>query len=93
MSRQLLCIPCANEFHLHPEDVANGIKMRKVHITAKRPENLEIRVSDGKETTVIPVPILVCDHCNEEIKEGAPAVAVTLYEGQEPENWESEYSE
>ena len=93
MSRQLLCPACSSDFHLHPEDVENGIKMRKVHIKAKRPENLEIRINAGNETHTIPVPILVCDHCNEEIKEGSPAVAVTLYEGQEPENWESEYSE
>lgn len=94
MSRQLLCVTCASEFHLHSEDAANGMKMRKVHIKeAKRPEKLEVRIQAGEEEHVIPVPILVCDHCNDEIPEGTPAVAVTIWEASgEPEDWEKEYS-
>lgn len=94
MSRQLLCVTCASEFNLHSEDVANGMKMRKVHINeTKRPDRHEIVISDGETTHRIPAPILVCDHCNDEIPEGTPAVAVTVWEASgEPENWEKEYS-
>ena len=94
MSRQLLCPACAQEFNLHPEDKANGIKIRKVEIqSARRPPNLQIRIKAGNETTIIPVPVIVCDHCNDEIPEGSKAVGVTMWgkDQEEPEPWEKEY--
>lgn len=92
MSRKLLCPACGQDYNLHPLDESDGFKLRKIHITAKRPENLAIRVQAGVETTVIPVPFLVCDLCNAKIEDGSPAVATTMWLGEEPESWESQYA-
>lgn len=92
MSRKLLCPACGQDYNLHPFDEKDGYKLRKVHITAMRPENLAIEVHSDGEKTVIPVPFLVCDLCNAKIKDGSPAVATTMWQDEEPEAWEKEYS-
>lgn len=93
MSRQLLCETCGAK-HSGPlcqEDMDDGIKSRTVRLLAKRPDNLNIEIITDTSRQVIPVTELVCDFCNDEIKDGQPCVALTLYQGDEPEAWESEY--
>jgi hypothetical protein len=92
MNRKLLCPACGQDYNLHPEDEKDGFKLRKVHITAKKPDVLNVEVISGRQHTVIPVPFLVCDLCNTKIEDGSPAVATTMWQGEEPESWEKEYS-
>jgi hypothetical protein len=93
MTRKLLCPTCGAKYQPHPQDVVEGWQHRVVHITAKRPENLEIQVLTAGQKTIIPVPFLVCDFCNAKIEDGAPAIATTMWrDGDEPERWEKEYS-
>ena len=92
MMRKLLCPACGQDYKLHPEDEKDGFKLRKVHITAKKPKVLNIQVQCVEHTTIIPVPFLVCDLCNAKIVDSSPAVATTMWQGEEPEAWEKEYS-
>jgi len=92
MMRKLLCPACGQDYNLHPFDEQEGYRLRKVHITAKKPKELNIQVQSIRYTTIIPVPFLVCDLCNTKIEDGSPAVATTMWQGEEPESWEKEYS-
>jgi|GEM_PF-6494166 hypothetical protein len=93
MSRKLLCPACALDYKLHPQDEEDGFKMRRVDIASvKRPENLAIQVITAAEIRTTPVPFLVCDFCNAKIGDGSPAVAITMWREEEPEEWESEYT-
>ena len=92
MTRKLLCPACGQDYKLHPLDEKDGFKLRKVHITAKKPDVLNVEVISSGQHTVIPVPFLVCDLCNARIVDGSPAVAATMWQGEEPEALEKEYS-
>jgi hypothetical protein len=88
MKRDILCPACGEKSELHPLDKHHGFKQRKVAISARRPEDHGIWINDK----FIPHANMNCDHCNEVILEGAPAVAVTIWNGPtEPPNWEKEY--
>lgn len=81
---------------LHPEDVADGWRMRRRTIDkAKRHDHHQIEIHVvGEPASIIPVPVLVCDFCNDEIPVGDRAVAVTMWqlpEG-EPGDWEREFT-
>lgn len=92
MTRYLACPKCGQEFKLHEADAAGGWKIRKIEIKANKPEDMNIEFHvQGEPTKLIPVTTLVCDLCNEEIKNGSPAIAITLWQGKEPERWEVEY--
>lgn len=98
--RAIYCPNCASQFHIHPEDERDGWKMRKVNIKAKVPTDgshrIEISVGfpgDNEPTDVIPVLMIVCDQCNDEIPEGADAVAVSMWRpGDEMTDWEKAYT-
>lgn len=98
MIRKIYCPRCA-EVYIQPElpaeDVADGWQQRSKRILAKKPSEHNIEVTDlGAGTTeVIPVPVLVCDFCNDQINDGDDAVAWTMWRGTEPENWEAEYTQ
>lgn len=93
--RSILCPTCAEKFHEHPDDVAEGWRMRKVHIKVKRPTDgsHQISILSGGTEEIIPVPMVVCDHCNTELPDGTDAVAVSMWQGVDPGNWEKEYSQ
>ena len=96
-SAYITCVPCGEKHQLHPDDIPGGWKMRKVRINPTKPEGMEITVSSGngpedmKVESRIPVPHLVCDMCNVTIPDGTPAMAITMWNGQEPPQWENEY--
>lgn len=70
------------------------MKIRKVNINAKKPHNHGVTIGNDQIKHWVPYDMLVCDHCNVQIKDGSPAVAVTLWEAPgEPDNWEKEYSQ
>ena len=87
MIRRLYCEKCGQRKPIHPEDARNGWHQRFVTFKATKPENLAITVNE----TMISVPPLVCDGCNVEIPDGTTAVANTMWQGPEPEQWETEY--
>lgn len=95
--RSILCPDCSSRFHMHPEDAADGWHMRKVEIKAKVPTDGSHRIeimSGSNPATVIPVPLIVCDHCNDEIPEGSTGICVSMWRGQdEPDNWEQNYNQ
>lgn len=95
--RSILCPDCSAKFTMHREDSADGWHMRKVEIKVKVPTDGSHRIeimSGMNPATVIPVPIVVCDHCNDEIPEGAIGIAVSMWRGEdEPGNWEQGYSQ
>lgn len=77
---KILCPKCAGTWlPPSPEDVSAGWRQRMVEIprAGKPPEQ----------------SYLVCDGCNLAINDGDLAIAVTLWRGKEPHNWESEYSQ
>ena len=96
--RQILCPECASRFNLHPEDVANGLVIRKTNIAkAKRsedPAENQITITGGTETTVIQIPsdVVACDSCNENVY-GKPAVAVSMWhrDDGEMDRWEDNF--
>lgn len=92
MIRKLLCPSCGLDYKPHPDDTADGWQIRKKEIVAKKPAEHNIEVHAGFEKTIIPVPFLVCDFCNGKIEDGSKAVAVTSWRGEEPGDWEQEYS-
>lgn len=72
--------------------------MRKVPIKARRPDNHQITIHAGPETNVmtsiIPLPVLVCDHCNIDIPDGSDAIAVSMWRQEEQAvDWEHEFSQ
>jgi hypothetical protein len=99
MIRKLLCVDCGHAFEIHPQDAADGFQMRKVNLTARKPENMniEIHATGGPgpdEHQTIPVNELVCDHCNDSIPNGHEAVAVTMWDKnreETPGDWEQSY--
>lgn len=79
---------------MHPEDAELGFKIRKTRIAAvKAPPELCIKISDGVNEETIPVPELVCDHCNAALPDGSPAVAVSMWRDGELAEWEHEYTQ
>ena len=97
--RSILCISCANKFKEHPDDIAEGWKTRKVQIKTRKPAQHSIEVYAGKSLDRLKlvktedVPTIFCDHCNIELPDGTDAVAVSMWRGGEPGNWEKEYSQ
>jgi hypothetical protein len=90
--RAIYCPTCSAGFNIHPDDITEGWKLRRIAIKVHRPEQgHEIIIKSGDETSVIDVPIVVCDSCNCELPEGTDAFAVTMYKGQEPPAWEEAY--
>lgn len=95
--RSILCPSCSAKFTMHPEDIANDWHMRNVEIKVKVPTDgshrIEIMAGD-EPVKVIHVPVVLCDHCNHEIPEGATGIAVSMWRGEdEPGNWEQGYSQ
>lgn len=45
----------------------------------------------GTDTRRFDMDSLVCDHCNNQIKDGERCVAITLWRGDEPGQWEHKY--
>jgi len=98
MIRNLFCHECRERMELHPEDIVHGWKMRRVTIEkAKVPDHHQIEIHAGDQPVhIIPVPMLVCDGCNDEIPVGGKAVAVTMWQASqedEPGNWEEEFTQ
>lgn len=99
MVRTLLCEKCGVLTPMHPEDVAEGWKRRRIHGLAKKPAIHQIKTitkmpGGESKTTVEGLPILICDDCCQELPDGTPAIAVTMWrEDKEgpPLDWESEY--
>lgn len=48
-------------------------------------------VSGGKVTSVVHDVPLMCDHCGTTMNPGDPSVGVTMWLGEEPQNWEWEF--
>jgi hypothetical protein len=100
MIRRIICESCRQKCGpQHPEDVAMGFKRRIVEITAKKPDDHKIEVFEGdnlaslESVEVRHLPSLMCDHCGASISNGSRAFAVTMWRGEEPRNWESDYAE
>lgn len=93
--RSILCPDCSKSFALHPSDAADGWHMRKVEIKVKVPTDGSHRITvmaGDKVVSDTPVPIIVCDHCNDEIPEGQPGICVSMWQGtDELEDWERKY--
>ena len=92
MVRRLLCETCGKQVKpLHPLDLQNGWKRRSENIIAKKPEIHQMEIINDIERKISPIPYLLCDNCGEIILDGQNAIAETMYRGEEPEEWESEY--
>ena len=92
--RYILCPACAGNFKEHPDDVADGWLLRRKEIKAIVPDDGSHRITimaGSKTVHDEQVLIIVCDKCNAEIPEGSPATCVTMWHGEEPENWEERY--
>lgn len=90
--RKILCPECAksHEGPLHPEDKAIGWKRRLVPLLAKKPADHAIFVNGVKQPQLASI---LCDNCGEAIADGSPAVAVSMWLGQEMDAWEHEYGQ
>lgn len=98
MIRKILCNNCADKFYLYPEDSAAGWRMRRVPIKARKPSDHHIEIistnSSGTSSERIHLSSLECDNCGSAIADGTDCMAITMYyDGQEPLNWEQEYSQ
>lgn len=97
MIRYLLCNNCSDRFaELHREDIEAGWHLRRNTIEkSKRPEDLCIEIRHQDEVARIPVPVMVCDGCNDEMPDGSNIIAVTMWQSPEaePGNWEAEYTQ
>lgn len=99
--RRIVCSECrtAATQPMHPEDVVMGFKRRIVTISrSKRPEGLATKEivyrPDGhQDVTIREVTSMLCDHCGEVIAYGEPVTAVTMWRGDEPPEWEKEYTQ
>ena|SRR5258705_11629372 len=93
MIRQLQCLKCARRSKpLEQEDLHAGWHMRLVKGKAQKPQKHQIVIrTDNKPPEIIPLAILLCDLCSDEIADGAEAVAFTFWRGDEPEAWEHEF--
>lgn len=89
-SRYLLCPTCADELHLHPEDVGMGFHERRISLTATKPPGLAVVVNGVPH----PVRQMKCDACGLPIPNGTKlCVAVTHWRGEEPDRWEEPYEQ
>lgn len=95
--RSILCPSCSAKFTMHREDSADGWHMRKVEIKVKVPTDGSHRIqifADDNMVSDTPVPVILCDHCNDEIPEGNTGICVSMWRGEdEPGNWEQGYSQ
>lgn len=89
MARYIYCRKCAADYQqtMDPEDVANGWQQRIVNQPVRKPKEHYV-VVNGKR---IDLQFLKCDRCDHIIEDGATALLVTLWRGQEPPDWEHEY--
>jgi hypothetical protein len=90
MIRRMYCFKCGGEAMARPfdaEDYADGWRFRYREITAYKPAVHSAGIN-GKE---IKLPGLICDFCGDDISDGTKAVAFTMWQGTEPEVWETEY--
>lgn len=93
MTRYIACPECGDKLTLHPDDKSNGYSIRKVEISkTRRPAVHQTIIESGEETVILEVPTVVCDLCNEEVM-GKPSVAITIYQGEDPGNWEWEFKD
>ena len=91
--RRLHCEKCGTK-HFVPmdaEDVLAGWHQRVRHLNVKKPEIHQAIITGGGSREVIDIPTLICDGCGEPIMNGAPAVAITMWRGEEPRDWEKEF--
>jgi hypothetical protein len=75
------------------EDIANGWQSRAVWLTAHKPDSHFIQITNSKtgEQTRTDLPNLVYDGCNGIIADGDRCVAMTMWRGQTPPAWESQF--
>lgn len=99
-SRKIICKVCGEKLtSMHPEDISMGFHRRVVQIKAKKPDDHEIKFFEGPsldkltETKTEQLQSLMCDDCGVSIADGEPAVATTMWRGDEPEAWEQEYNQ
>ena len=94
-SRRLLCPACARGYGPTERDVEDGVKVRKVTIPhSKVPAVHSITttvVTGGTVTSLVHDVPLMCDHCGVSMNPGDPSVGVTMWTGEEPNNWEWEF--
>ena len=77
---------------MDPEDAAAGWHQRIVHLNeVKKPEVHQVIVTGGGKREVTNLPSIVCDGCGAPLFDGAPAVAITMWRGDEPPMWEQEF--
>ena len=94
--RSILCPECASEFQIHAEDTSDGWLMRKVPIKAQVPTDGSHRIQVFAGETMVsdtPVPVVLCDACNQEIQDGSDAVAVSMHmQNEHLEEWWIKYN-
>lgn len=89
MMRRIHCQKCGAS-PLHPADLANGYTQRAVLMAVAKPKDHFITVNGVRHESK-----LLCDLCGEEIAEGSPVYAITMWHPHRedpPGNWEKEYS-
>lgn len=92
MKREILCSRCGETYTENVDDLAAGFRTRRREIIAMRPEGHGLRVNGE----FIPMDRLRCDHCNEVIKNGDKAVAITIWNTHreaQPREWEQLFSQ
>ncbi len=96
--RRLYCIACKPP-PMDLEDSLNHWQCRTVALTAKKPADHSITVTDyepgqSPKTKRTDLPNLLCDKCGSPIPDGVKAWAYTAWRGAtEPEMWEHQYGE
>jgi hypothetical protein len=88
MTRHLYCEACGKEQPMHPEDVAAGLKQRRLTFVARKPAEHYVTMQGERKDVE-----LTCDSCNGDIN-GMPVVAVTMWRPErenEPLLWEPEF--
>lgn len=95
MVRTLLCEKCGVLTPMHPQDVAEGWKRRRIHGLAKKPDIHQMKIITGSEEEVFDIPVLACDGCMQALPDGTPAIAVTMWredkDGRYAGFWEHEF--
>jgi DNA-directed RNA polymerase subunit RPC12/RpoP len=93
MTRRIHCTTCgtARFIPMHPEDAAMGFRQRVKHLTARCPAGHGITITSGATVKTESLSTLRCDSCGQPIADGQPCVAITMWRGQEPPLWETDY--
>ena len=97
MITRMHCINCGTTglIPLDSEDAQDGWQIRAVWLKGKKPTEHFAEVTNVRtgEKTRTDFPHLICDHCNAKIEDGAQCVAITMWRGEAPADWESGYGE